>query len=476
MNLKRLFIPGPAALVALMIVLPAGRAPLEANDLFFHLASGRWLLKHGEFPTSDPFSPTATAQAPHEWVWGVLCELSVHLLGGAGPKLLVAALVCALLAAFWKLLAPTDPSKSSGVIRIGFFGAALWTQSFTWYQERPFHLGHLAFVLWLLALQRWLASRTPAAMVLVVGLSLVWANLHGSWVIGPIVLAAIVIAQQRERTFDVRVLALLVGCTLVAALHPGVLSNLLYPLKHQLLGSTQTITEWAPLEFTFGFAWVLVAMLVAIVARTAVTRREGDLAVLLPAIALTLAAFWSRRHAPFAGMMLAYAGTRVFEGYSPWAADRLLTRWSDRTSGFVWPVLLLALVTVNAARNPRSVRESIDESWYPVAGLDELRKRPPGRVLTKFEWGGAVSALDGPLFQTYLDSRNDPYPPEIHEGYRVMRTLKPGWKDELAKFNPDYVLWGGVGADFSWPLVWALESQGWKRIAEDEVGVLLLKP
>jgi hypothetical protein len=38
------------------------------------------------------------------------------------------------------------------------------------------------------------------------------------------------------------------------------------------------------------------------------------------------------------------------------------------------------------------------------------------------------------------------------------------------------VLWGGVGADFSWPLVWALESQGWKRIAEDEVGVLLLKP
>lgn len=476
MNLKRLFSPGPAALVALAIVLPSGRAPLEANDLFFHLASGRWILEHGSFPTTDPFSPTATAQAPHEWVWGVLCELSVRMLGGAGPKLLVAALVIAFLAALWKLLEPSDPSKASGVVRIACFSGALSACSFTWYQERPFHLGHLVFVLWLLALKRWSSARTPAWTAAVVGLSLLWANLHGSWVIGPLVLGASVVAHQRERTLDLRLVGLLVGCTLVAALHPGGLGNLLYPVKHQLLGSTQTITEWAPLEFRFGFTWILVAMLVAIVSRAAVTRRDGDLVVLLPAIVLTLAAFWSRRHAPFAGVMLAYAGTHVFEGYSPWAADRLLTRWTERTSGFVWPVVLLALVVTNSARSPRTVRASIDDTWYPVAGLDELAKRPAGRVLTKFEWGGAVSALAGPSFQTYLDSRNDPYPPEIHEGYRVMRTLKPGWKVELAKFNPDYVLWGGVGADFSWPLVWALESEGWKRIAEDEVGVLLIKP
>jgi hypothetical protein len=97
-------------------------------------------------------------------------------------------------------------------------------------------------------------------------------------------------------------------------------------------------------------------------------------------------------------------------------------------------------------------------------------------VLAKFEWGSVVSALGGPAFQTYIDSRNDPYPPEIHESYTMMRTLKPGWKEKLAEFHPDYVLWGGVGRDFSWPLIWALENEGWKRVAEDDVGVLLVPP
>jgi hypothetical protein len=355
------------------------------------------------------------------------------------------------------------------------FGSALSTLAFTWYQERPYHLGQLVFVLWLLALARWDAERSFKRAALVVALSLGWANLHGSWVLGPAFLFAFLVGHQLEgRNLDRRSAGLLLACVGVAALHPAGLSNLLYPLRHQLLGSTQTIEEWRPLDFSFGFTWVLVILTAGAVA-SFVSKSRRRWSVLLPALLLVGAAFWSRRHAPFAGITLAVACSQLFEGPQP-RVDALLNRWLERSNGWLWPAALLVVLSVNAARTPRTLRESISEDWYPVAALDALTALPPGRVLAKFEWGSAVSALGGPAYQTYIDSRNDPYPAAIHDGYTKLRTLKPGWKDALAEFHPDYVLWGGVGRDFSWPLVWALEAEGWRRVAQDDVGVLLVKP
>ncbi|MBL8912240.1 MAG: hypothetical protein JNM17_16230 [Archangium sp.] len=472
-DIKRWLLPGPAALAALLIIAPAATAPLEANDLFFHLASGRWLLEHGSFPTTDPFSPTATAQAPHEWAWGVLCELSVRTLGGAGPKLLVSALVAALFFALFRALDPRDEKKA--LVKLTLFGCALSTLSFTWYQERPYHLGHLMFVLWLLALRAWEEDRTLKRAALVVGLSLAWANLHGSWPLGPAFLVASLIGHQIEGTnLDRRGAGLLLACIGVAAIHPGGVSNLLYPLQHQLLGSTQTIEEWRSLDFSFGFTWVLVVLAAGAVA-SFVKKDARAWHVLLPALLLVAAAFWSRRHAPFAGIALAVACARLFEGPQP-RVDAILNRWLGAANGFVWPAVLWIALAVGAARTPRTVRESIHDGWYPIAGLDALTSRPPGRVLAKFEWGSVVSALGAGRYQTFIDSRNDPYAANVHEAYAMMRTLKPGWKDKLAEFKPDYVLWGGVGRDFSWPLVWALEAEGWQRVAEDDVGVLLVRP
>ncbi|MFO0600150.1 MAG: hypothetical protein U0228_32880 [Myxococcaceae bacterium] len=481
-GLRRWLVPGPAAIVSVLIVLSAATAPLESNDLFFHLASGRWFLEHGGFPSTDPFSPTASVQAPHEWVWGVLCELSVRMLGGAGPKLLVALLVTLCLGVLWRLIERSNEGVREGALtRLVLFGAALSTLTFTWYQERPYHLAHLVFVCWLLALMRWRETRTPSRAMAVILISLVWANLHGSWVLGPIFLGATLIGELVDGTANAETLRrgglVLFGCTIVAAVHPAGLGNLLYPVRHQFLGSTQIIEEWRPLDFSFGFTWVLVGLVIfafgILTRRRASPRRAG--AVLLPAVALACAAFWSRRHAPFAGMALAVGCAQFLDGGFD-ALEGLFSKWTSRSGGVAWAIVLWLALSVQAVLHRRTVRESLDDDRYPVAALDALMAKPPGRVLAKFEWGGLVSAVAGPEFQTYIDSRNDPYPAEIHDGYQSMRTLKPDWKERLDAFHPDYVLWGGVGRDFSWPLVHALEAEGWKRVAGDDVGVLLERP
>ena len=54
--------PGLADLLALPALVVAAltlAGPLLSGDLFWHLSTGRWLLGHDEFPTTDPFGHTA---------------------------------------------------------------------------------------------------------------------------------------------------------------------------------------------------------------------------------------------------------------------------------------------------------------------------------------------------------------------------------------------------------------------------------
>lgn len=450
--MKRLLLPSPAVIVALFVLLPAATAPLESPDLMFHLAGGRWLLEHREFPsTIDPFSPTATPTVPHEWVWGVLCELSVRALGGAGPKVLTAALIAALLIGLWRMLRVGSLSAAA------LFIAALFPLHFTWWQERPFHFGHLCFLAFLWALARWRRSE-PGAVWWLFAVTVVWANLHGSWVLSPITAGLTALASKRWKDGAIATLA----CLAAAVIHPSGLKNLTYPVVHQLLPSTRYILEWRALPLGFVFSWVLIALFVA---AAWLTFRAKDRQALIPALAIGIAAFIARRHAPFASIALVLAIAEHLRGES---------RHVWPLGGAVWAAMALAFITFTSALHPRTVRDSLDAGFFPLAAIDALEKREPGRVLAQFEWGGTVSALAGPQFQTFIDSRNDPYPIEIHRAYHAIREQRPGWRAAFDRFAPKYVLWSAEedGA----PLRTQLVADGWTVAAADETGVLLVSP
>ena len=68
-----------AAAGVLVATLYAGAVafhPLDANDLFWHLATGRLILEKREIPRTDPFS-FASDRIPwmdHEWLWQVAAQ------------------------------------------------------------------------------------------------------------------------------------------------------------------------------------------------------------------------------------------------------------------------------------------------------------------------------------------------------------------------------------------------------------------
>jgi hypothetical protein len=454
-----LLLPGPAALLALALAAWLGMSPLKHFDLFFHLAGGRFILEQG-FTRVDPFSTTGTAGwVPHEWGFGVLCVLLVRWLGAAGPALLVAALVSSNVLLLWKALGRAAAGRH-GLPTLAALGALLLVHMPTWQQERPFHVGHLFFTLAVLCVQAWRAGN-ERVLWLLPPLGIAWANLHGSWPLGPALLGATAVGAvldapgPESRRRAARALVLAGAAFLAAGLGPDGPAIYLYPLRHSVLESTQGIVEWRPLDLDQGWSWAYLALAGAALF-TVGRARSRQVAILLPAAVLGVAALKVQRHAPFAAVLLAlalleHAAPRDEErahspGSGAWRRawtwlDGALAGWSARARGAVWPALLLLTLAGIHATRPTPVEQGVRRAWIPVGALEALRGLPPGRVLNPFVLGGAVSFFAGPDYKVFIDSRNDPFPLAIHQGYARLLWGEPGWEEVLARYDPDYLLW-----------------------------------
>jgi hypothetical protein len=471
-------------LIALAIALPLTFGSVGGSyDIFFHLATGRWMWEHG-FPKVDPFSVTARgAHFPHEWGFSLLAALSERVFGAAGPLLLTACLVAACALLLWRAM---GRGGEVGLVDLVLLELALGCQAFTWEEERPFHFGHVFFAASLLAVQQWRRGSARAAWLLVPLVAL-WANLHGSWVIAPVLLASAAVGHFLDARFfapapgeqrrALWALATAAAAFLAAALSPEGPRTCLYPFQVTALSTTKAIAEWKPLsmELHYAQALLVLALLVAFAARTA---WRGRLALLLPAAGLLLATLGASRHATYAGMALAVCGADLLRGQALPAAvrgiDEWIRSWAKAASGAALPFAALSVVAIASAVHPQLVRDRLALNEYPLEALDALAKLPPGRVFNLYRWGGAVSYFAGESHKVFIDPRNDPFPPEIHRAYQTIGATLPGWQKKLEAYDPDYLLWRWD--DLGFTLLRELARQGgWRRVVDEPDQVLWVR-
>jgi hypothetical protein len=88
---------------ALWLVCTSGTDP----DIWWHLATGKWILQHHTIPHTDPFSAygLGRAWAAYSWAFEVPAAWLVAHLGFAGLLLLQIALVTAIFVALHRLVA-----------------------------------------------------------------------------------------------------------------------------------------------------------------------------------------------------------------------------------------------------------------------------------------------------------------------------------------------------------------------------------
>jgi hypothetical protein len=235
-----------------VLLLLVGNQLLNDPDTMWHITVGQWMLDHRAVPETEVYSFTMRGQPwiSMYWVAQVLYAKAYSIFGWSGPVVLAAAGSAATFALLAKLL-----SRHLSETATTMFVAAALALTAPHLLARPHVLALPVMVAWVGGLIA-AADRRDAPSFWLLPLIALWANLHGGFVLGlmlvaPIALDAVVSADAASRKSLARrwavfgLAALVAGCCT-----PYGWNSMLAAKKVLMLGSVlPLITEFRPVDF-----------------------------------------------------------------------------------------------------------------------------------------------------------------------------------------------------------------------------------
>lgn len=471
MTLTRLW----AFLAVALPVLAALIASLSSVDLTYHLRAGDEILASRALPTVDTWTYTAAGVAWVDQQWGaqVLLAGVYQLAGWTGLAILRAALVGVIFGCLFE----TARRRGLGARRAAALTLVAFTVSAVALALRPQLLGMAIFavVLLLVVDRRAHPGRLWAIPILVV----VWANLHGSFFLGPLVLGLAWLEDLHDRAPGARSV-LLVGVVSAAAACLTPFGPMVWAYAVGLSVNPQVtgrISEWQPtsLRSLPGILFFAsVAATVVLIARRGARTSWPTLAWLAVFAAIGTYAIRGVAWWPL-GAVAAIAGTLVTEPEGQ-AVERRPDPPLVRRLNLV---LAGAIVVAGIVLLP--VWRPTDPGLQAPAGV--VGNAPPGitaalrdlarsddRVFNPQPWGSWFEfAL--PDLPVALDSRIEVFPVEVWDAYGRVVAGVDGWQDQLDRWGVTIVVAAGDDADaFAARLI----AAGWVvTYADDDAGILV---
>lgn len=421
----------PYKLWTIVLLVAAGATTLHPSreaDIFFHLELGRAVLEHHARVVPEPhafpeFEPQCMVPA---WLWDITAYAIHRATGWSGLSIfsLIAGLLAAFLIARW-LYAWTDPG---GFIAWSVVSGASLTCVAGRFQLRPqtFALALLAGFLCVLQAHtaRTGAARTKSGGALV-ALAVLWAQVHGSFVLAPMLVAIVLGVSHasawftrqpapRPRHVDLLLFAGALLALFSSAAGTGIVA---YVAGHGSGDAVRFIAEMRPpawseltaLSGPQGKALVLLWLLsLAGLTRGGRWQWTSIALALLGHCVLTRANRFIAEDAILCAP-LALAGAR---NIGDWAA-RVMPPRVRRPLGFAVPCVIVALLAQSAlAANGPAGRFGIglDAAAYPQLAAAYLARLPAGsRVLSAFGAGPALGFWSQGKLRTYVDGRTPLY-------------------------------------------------------------------
>lgn len=439
-----------AGLAGIMVVIVLAKG-LTDPDFFTHVRTGQLIVETGQVPTTDPFSFTWAGQpwTLHEWLSEVVMYL---LISGIGvlPSLVVFGLIPGTLLAILGLTlirrgVPLRPVAVACVLAAWVFVpyVTIRPQAISWLL-----MTILVTFLWSLDAAR------PRRALWLIPLFVLWANLHGLWVVGLGVVALYGLFTVAGRTpmsapaAQSWMAAAFIGCLFAVMLTPAGPAGVLYPLRYIDAGDwgLANIHEWQSPDFHGAAHWGLLTLILTLlvvglrggapgwmgaltvlgVAMSLVSLRNAPLLAVwsVPVVAMSLAARWPARLTP-----------------RPVPASQLTVRRGMEAATALAVVILSAVLVL--PQTPAAHLEETVASEFPEAPMDiVLAADPHARILAEYGWGGYViyRGFDAGA-RVFVDGRNDMYDQAILEDYNAIRAADPGWQDLLASYHVDAMIW-----------------------------------
>lgn len=446
--------------------------PVRDPDVFWHLASGEWMIDNGRLLDRDIFSSTRAGAyySAGQWLGQLVLAWVFRLGGWLGIEILRALLVgtATLFLARAVLRTGARPLWASLPIV-----AALLVSRMIW-GDRPqlFTLALFPVFLDLLLTARLGGGRALWGLP---PLALLWANLHGAFPIGLALILAFtvesfIVRHPLRRTFG----AVLVVSAVATQLNPAGPGALAWALSYLASPTRAAVLEEGPADLLSPYGLVFLTMLLAggaafIVLALSRSRVWSGLgtpilwaALIVPFALLGLAI---QRQLPYACYVLApfIAGATAAARGGP-----VMPPLIPRRAGLVIIAALAGMVVVLAAvAAPRSP----DLRDYPVRALGPL-EGTPGVLLNEYDWGGYLIHAAGGR-RVFIDGRGGAlYGPDLVADWYTAVRGGSGYAEVLARYGVDVVL---LRPDR--PLVQGLREAGWPvRAEEPGRWILLARP
>jgi len=494
-------------LLYLLAFAPVGAGLLNDADTGWHIRNGQQIVRTLAVPRTDDFSYSMNGKPWYAWEWlyDALVGLVAARLGLNGIVLLTAAVIGLTFAfLFRSLVAGSGDIVVSALLTVL---AALSAQVHM--LARPHVVGWLLTLAWIRLLYRFQAGKASALWWLP-GLMLVWVNVHGSFVLGLVLLLLFAAGnfwtclttrnagnKQRARTAMARLGIAGVFCALATLATPygyklhlhvyQYLSNR-YFMDHILEFATPNFHGSAEKYFEALLALALVAALLA-------ARRLRAVDVVLVLFA-GYTGLYAIRNIPVSSMIIALAiaptlseAIRIqaqrcdLPGWLQRACARVresgarMNSVEDMLRGHLIPVAVLLASLIVAAQGGRLFNTAVlaahfDQRQFPVGAAEYIATHNiHDHMFSTDRWSGYLIYRLYPQTRLFIDDRHDFYGEAFLKEYLKALGADLGWREVLDKNQITSVL-----IPPNVPLANVLkETSDWKVAYDDGVAIIFAR-
>ncbi|MBI5635030.1 MAG: hypothetical protein HZA15_16295 [Nitrospirae bacterium] len=482
-----------AIFLMLVLFLAASTGPVLEGDTFWHIKTGEWIWRNHAIPEVDVFSYTAQTKDPvrphsvrHDlimkgyWLSQPLLYLVHDTFGVPGlvmMRALMVALVLLVLHLWMQRLRVRFSIIIVSLILVGFFIRNMG--------DRPHYFSFLFFPL---AAQLLEYLRTSSenrarrrAILLLCSLMLLWANMHGGYVMG-VILILIYLGPALWRSVQGRS-----SLSLVASYGAAVLITLINPntykvfqgLYHEVTGGVQfkyvaeMMPAWQTAQLSGAYNptfWLaLVLALITVMLRLRSMAIERVLALLFFGVFAVMV----QRIIFFFLLLIPFTAAEL--------SDLLGIRFRKAVRAAA--ALSIAVVLFTVGQNRQFLFNYSLDDMFPQESAQFLNTtKPRGNLFNFSDWGGYLM-VHAPEYKVFHDGRRLMDDIETVHAYILLGSENlfqgvPLWKAYLDAFTIEIILVPSVTPhmrDYCGIVQRLYRDDQWSLVFRDKVSLVYLK-
>jgi hypothetical protein len=464
-NAMRGSLPLWVGVAVYVLLIAAGNRLLNDPDTMWHVTVGQWILDHRAVPETDVYSFTMRGQPWNSmnWLAQVLYAKAFSLFGWSGPVVLAAAASAATFALLTKLL-----SRHLNETTTTVFVVAALALTAPHLLARPHVLALPVMVAWIGGLID-AADRREAPSLWLLPLIALWANLHGGFIFGlmmvaPVALDAVVGADASARkSLALRWAVFGFAALLASCCTPYGWNTIVEPVKILALGSSlPLVLEFRPVDFghlgTFEICLLLgigFALLRGI--RLPPTR------ILLLLGLLHMALFQTRSAemlALLAPLVVAVPLAKQIGGME--VSLPLLKPVRGVMAAGLAVMLVVGTLALAATQSFAPNRAN-----SPVLAVTELKKLNVERVFNDYDFGGYLIASG---VAPFIDGRTDVYGKEFFvDHHKASELIEP---DSLFRLLDEYQIQATLLRTQRSATKLLDHMDGWQKVYSDDIATV----